>query len=305
MTQTDTQSNNQLDTHQQIQGALTALITPFNNGKVDEAKLIDLINWQIEQGIHGLVPVGTTGESPTLSKEEHFKVIELTVATANGRVPVIAGTGSNNPVEAIAYTQFAQKVGADAVLSVAGYYNRPNQAGLLAHFTAIHDATDIPIIIYNIPPRTIVDVMPNTMQQLAELPRVIGVKDATADLSRISQEKQLITSPFRFLSGEDMTAIAYNAMGGHGCISVVANILPKLFSQLQTACLTQNFAEALAIHNRIMPVIQAISLEPNPMGVKYAAEVLGLCRSDTRLPHTQLEDKTKRAIEHAIEKVNS
>lgn len=281
-------------------GAYTALITPFRQGKIDEEKLVDLINWQIDQGIKGLVPVGTTGESPTLSKEEHFKVMEITVATAAGRVPVIAGAGSNNPMEAISYTQYAQEVGADAVLSVAGYYNRPDQAGLYAHFKAVHDATDIPIIIYNIPPRTIVDILPATMQQLSELERVVGVKDATMDLSRVSQERQLIQKSFHYFSGDDVTAVAYNAMGGSGCISVIANVLPMLFSQLQTACLNGQYDEALRLHENMMPLMQAFSLVPNPVGVKYAAQVLGLCHADVRLPYTQITSEAKVAIESAL-----
>lgn len=284
-------------------GAYTALITPFRQGKLDETALVDLINWQIDQGIHGLVPVGTTGESPTLTKEEHLKVIEITVATAAGRVPVIAGTGSNNTTEAILYTQHAQNAGADAALSVAGYYNRPNQAGLYAHFKAVHDATHIPIIIYNIPPRTIVDILPDTMQQLSHLQRVVGVKDATMDLSRISQERQLIDQPFHYFSGDDMTAVGYNAMGGNGCISVIANILPDVMRQLQTACLSGQYTEALTLHEKMMPLMQALNQASNPVGIKYAAQVLGLCDAEVRLPHTPISAEAKTAIDAALKHV--
>lgn len=289
------------DTNQaRFSGAYTALMTPFRNGKIDEGKLIDLIQWQIEQGIHGLVPVGTTGESPTLSKEEHQRVIDITVTTTAGRVPVIAGAGSNNPVEAIGYVQFAQTAGADAVLSVTGYYNRPDQNGLYAHFKAIHNATDIPIIIYNIPPRTIVDILPETMQKLSQLERVVGVKDATMDLSRISQERQLIQKPFSYLSGDDVTALAYNAMGGYGCISVIANVLPNLTRQLQEACRAENYRKALQLHEKMMPLMQALSMAPNPVGIKYAAQVLGLSTADVRLPYTEISIDAKNAIETAL-----
>lgn len=202
-----------------FQGSIVALITPFRNGQLDEEALCRLVEWHVEQGTHGIVPVGTTGESPTLTHDEHCRVIELVVKQAAGRVPVIAGAGSNNPIEAIEYTRHAQRAGANATLHVAGYYNRPNQEGLYHHFKAVHDATELPIILYNIPPRAIVDIQPQTMARLAELPRIVGVKDATGDLSRPWSERQLIKKSFTWLSGEDGTAVAYNISGGSGCIT--------------------------------------------------------------------------------------
>lgn len=220
-----------------IHGSIVALITPFKNGHLDAVALEKMVEWHIEQGTHGIVPVGTTGESPTLSHDEHCRVIEIVVQKVAGRVPVIAGAGSNNPVEAIEYSNVAKNAGADATLHVAGYYNRPNQDGLFSHFKMVHDNTDIPIILYNIPPRAIVDIQPATMAKLAELPRIIGVKDATGDLSRPWTERQLIKKQFTWLSGEDATAVAYNIGGGTGCISVTANIAPKLVAEVQNLTL--------------------------------------------------------------------
>ena len=222
-------------------GSLVAMVTPFRDGKLDEDALRKLTNWHIEQGTHGLVPVGTTGESPTVSSVEHKRVIEIVVEEAAGRVPVVAGAGSNNPVEAIEYSLHAQDVGADGLLHVAGYYNRPKQPGLYAHFKMVHDASDLPIILYNIPPRAIVNIEVETMARLAELPRIAGVKDATCDLSRPLLERQLIKSDFSWLSGEDATAVAYNAGGGNGCISVTANVAPALCAEMQNACTEGNF----------------------------------------------------------------
>jgi 4-hydroxy-tetrahydrodipicolinate synthase len=286
-----------------FKGSIVALITPFRDGQVDEAALRKLVDWHVEQGTHGIVPCGTTGESPTLAHEEHGRVVEIVVKQAAGRVPVIAGAGSNNTAEAIALTQHAQAAGADAVLHVAGYYNRPNQEGLYQHFKALHDASDIPIIVYNIPPRAIVDILPETMQRLAELPRIAGVKDATADIARISRERLLIGSDFCHLSGEDPTALAYNAHGGHGCISVSANIAPKLSAEFQEACQTGDFGLALRLHERLMPLHVALFLEPSPAGTKYAAWRLGLCEAEARLPIVPLTKATAEKIDVALRHV--
>lgn len=283
-----------------FRGSFVALITPFRDGTVDEAALRKMVNWQIESGTHGLVPVGTTGESPTLTEAEHKRAIEIVVEEAAGRVPVIAGAGSNNPQEAVEYSRHAQAAGADAVLSVAGYYNRPNQEGLYQQFKMIHDAIDIPVVIYNIPPRAIVDVLPETMARLAELPRVVGVKDATGDLSRISMERMVIEGDFSYLSGEDMTAMAYNCNGGHGCISVTANVAPALCSQLHEACQAGDFAAALAIQDRLAPLHKALFAEPSPCGVKYAASLLGLCEETARLPIVEMSAEGKANVKAAL-----
>ncbi|MBY4678268.1 4-hydroxy-tetrahydrodipicolinate synthase [Marinobacterium arenosum] len=284
-----------------FRGSYVALITPFRDGAVDEAALRKMVNWQIESGTHGLVPVGTTGESPTLSETEHKRVIEIVVEETAGRVPVVAGAGSNNPAEAVEYSRHAQDAGADAILSVAGYYNRPNQEGLYQQFKMIHDAIEIPVIIYNIPPRAVVDVQPATMARLAELPRVVGVKDATGDLARISLERMAIDGEFSFLSGEDMTAVAYNASGGHGCISVTANVAPALCAQMQEACQSGNYAQALEIHDRLAPLHKALFAEPSPAGVKYAASLLGLCNEDARLPIVPMSEAGKANVKAALE----
>lgn len=228
-------------------GSYVALVTPFRDGVVDETALRALVNWHIDQGTNGLVPMGTTGEASTVTEVEHRRIIQIVVDESTGRIPVIAGAGSNNPVEALLYARAAEESGADGILCVAGYYNRPSQAGLYEHFKYVHDATNIPIIVYNIPPRTIVDITPATLGRLSALPRIIGVKDATIDLSRISQERLLIRKDFSYLSGEDMTAVAYNSMGGGGCISVAANIAPKLCTDMQAACLAGNYDQALSL----------------------------------------------------------
>ncbi len=267
-----------------FKGSYVALITPFRDGAVDEAAFVKLVEWQIEQGTHGLVPCGTTGESPTLSHDEHKRVVELCVKTAKGRVPVIAGAGSNNTVEAIELTRFAKKVGADAVLSVTGYYNKPSQEGIYAHFKAVNDAVDIPIILYNIPGRTIVDISLETMTRLFELKNVVGVKDATANLARVSLQRQEMGSDFCQLSGEDATALGFNAHGGVGCISVTANVAPALCSAFQEATLDGDYRKALEIQDRLMPLHHALFVDPNPAPVKYAANLLGLCANELRLP---------------------
>lgn len=286
-----------------IQGSIVALITPFRDGRLDEAALCRMVEWHIEQGTHGIVPVGTTGESPTLSHDEHCRVIELVVQQAAGRVPVIAGAGSNNPIEAIEYTRVAERAGADATLHVAGYYNRPNQDGLYHHFKMLHDETNIPIILYNIPPRAIVDIQPATMARLAELPRIIGVKDATGDLSRPWSERQLIKKPFTWLSGEDATAVAYNVSGGTGCISVTANVAPKLVAQVQELTLAGKWDEAKALQDRLIPLHQAMFAEPSPAGAKYAASLLGLCTETCRIPVMPLSEATKARIRSVMEQL--
>ena len=283
-----------------FQGSYVALITPFRDGQIDEEALRRLVNWHIEQGTHGLVPMGTTGESPTVSHEEHKQVVRVVVEEASKRIPVIAGAGSNNPAEALDYAQYAEKIGADGILCVAGYYNRPSQEGLFQHFKLVHDATDIPMVIYNIPPRAVVDISPETMARLASLPRVVGVKDATKDLSRISLERQLIDGSFSYLSGEDMTSVAYNSQGGNGCISVIANVLPQVFAQMQTACLNGDYQEALEIHEKLVPLHLALSDDPNPSGIKYAASLLGLCSEEVRLPMLPPDDRMKEGIRKAL-----
>lgn len=281
-------------------GSYVALVTPFKEGAVDWSALNKLVAWHLQEGTHGLVPVGTTGESPTLTPEEHKEVVASVVKQVAGQIPVIAGTGSNNPQEAIELTLHAQSVKADGVLSVAGYYNRPNQEGLYRHFEAIHEATDIPIVIYNIPPRTIVDIQVDTMTRLAKLPRVVGVKDATLDLGRISQERHSIGEDFSYFSGEDITTLAYRSMGGMGGISVTANIVPKLLSQMHVYCDQGDFGEALAIHEQLVPLHNALFSEPSPAGVKFAASLLGLCEEECRLPIVPLSNESKQNIEQVL-----
>ncbi len=283
-----------------ISGSLVALITPFRKDEVDEDALRRMVRWHAEQGTDGLVPVGTTGESATLSEEEHRRVIDIVVSEADGDLPVVAGAGSNNPHEAIVYSDYAAESGADATLHVAGYYVRPNQKGLFQHFEAVHDATELPIIVYNIPPRAIVDIEPATMARIAELPRIIGVKDATGDLSRPLKEAMLINKAFSFLSGEDATAVAYNASGGNGCISVTANVAPALCAEMQEACAAGDYNKAMAIQQRLMPLHVALFMEPSPAGAKYAASLLGHCLPECRLPITTLTAKTKTAITDAM-----
>ncbi|MBA4208347.1 MAG: 4-hydroxy-tetrahydrodipicolinate synthase [Parvibaculum sp.] len=286
-----------------FKGSFVALITPFKNGKVDEAAFVKLVEWQIEQGTHGLVPCGTTGESPTLSHDEHKRVVKLCIEAARGRVPVIAGAGSNNTVEAIELTAFAKEAGADAVLSVTGYYNKPSQEGIYQHFKAVNDAVDIPIILYNIPGRTIVDISLETMTRLFELKNVVGVKDATANIARVSLQRQAMGPEFCQLSGEDATALAFNAHGGVGCISVTANIAPKLCAEFQEATLAGDYAKALQIQDRLMPLHNSLFIDPNPAPVKYGASLLGLCENEIRLPlvtaSAPVQDKVRDAMRSA------
>lgn len=281
-------------------GSFTAMVTPFKNGELDEVALRHNVNFQIENGTHGLVPVGTTGESPTVTEEEHKRVIQVVVEESAGRVPVMAGAGSNNPIEALAFAKAAEQSGADGILCVAGYYNRPSQEGLYQHFKYIHDASQLPIVIYNIPPRAIVDILPETLARLAALPRVVGVKDATGDLARPSLEKQLIGSEFSYLSGEDLTAIAYNAVGGNGCISVTSNVAPKLCSELQLACQQGDYKKAQSIHEKLVPLHQALFSEPSPAGIKYAMSLIDLCTDCVRLPIMPLQLESKERIRSAM-----
>ena len=283
-----------------FKGSMPALVTPFKDGKVDVATLKKLVEWHIAEGSHGLVPVGTTGESPTLSHEEHRLVIEEVVKAAAGRIPVIAGTGSNNTAEAIGLIQHAEQAGASAALVVTPYYNKPTQAGMIAHFTAIHDCCTLPIIIYNIPGRSAVDMLPATMGELAKLPRIIGVKDATGDLSRVPKQRITCGTDFVQLSGEDGTALGFNAHGGVGCISVTANVAPRLCAEFQEAPLAGDYAQALELLDRLMPLHEAIFIEPGLVGVKYGMSVLGLCSDEVRLPLVDLTEATKGRMQAAM-----
>ncbi|MEO5621782.1 MAG: 4-hydroxy-tetrahydrodipicolinate synthase [Cypionkella sp.] len=284
-----------------IKGSLPALVTPFKNGELDLVTLKKLVEWHIAEGSNGIVPVGTTGESPTLSHAEHQKVIEVVVETAAGRVPVVAGAGSNNTAEGISLMRHAEKVGATAALVVTPYYNRPTQAGLIAHYTALHDCCTLPIIIYNIPARSVVDMLPETMGQLAKLPRIIGVKDATAKIDRVSLQRITCGKDFIQLSGEDGTALGFNAHGGVGCISVTANVAPKLCAEFQAATLAGDYAKALEYQDRLMPLHEAIFLEPGLVGAKYGLSLLGLCSEEVRLPLVGLTDGTKARVKSAMQ----
>ncbi len=281
-------------------GSLVALITPFDRQRLDEDALRRMVDFQIDQGTNGLVPVGTTGESPTLSEAEHKRVIEIVVEQAAGRVKVLAGAGSNNPVESIEYARCAQRAGADGALVVVGYYNRPSQEGIYQHFRLLHDETDIPLVVYNIPPRAVVDIEPATMARLAELERVVGVKDATGNLGRISEERLLLGDDFAYLSGDDITAVAYNAVGGKGCISVTGNLLPRLCSDMQAACRDGDYDAARKLHDKLVPLHLALFAEPSPAGAKYAASIMGLCKEEARLPIVPVNDSSKRAIRAAL-----
>ena len=285
-------------------GSLVALITPFKNGKLDENALEHMVEWHINNGTDAIVPAGTTGECPTLTHEEHMRVVELTAQVANGRVPVLAGAGSNNPVEAVALTQAAEKAGADGVLHVAGYYNRPDQNGLYAHFKMVHDETSLPIIVYNIPGRAVVNVQAATLAKLAILPRIAGIKDATGDLERPWIERQLIKrEDFTWLSGNDSTQVAYNVSGGCGCISVTANIAPVLVSKVQRLCADNKWEEARKLQDQLMDLHTLMFKEPSPGPAKYAASLLGLCSEETRLPVLPISDALREAIKKAMQKL--
>jgi 4-hydroxy-tetrahydrodipicolinate synthase len=283
-----------------FKGSFTALITPFHNGAFDEDAFRKLIDFQIKSGTHGLVPVGTTGESPTLSHDEHQRVVKVCIEQAAGRLPVIAGAGSNSTAEAIELAKFAKSAGADGILVVTPYYNKPTQEGLYLHYKAIHDAAAIPLIIYNIPGRSVIDMSVATMARLHALPHVVGVKDATANMRRVSQQRAAMGPDFCQLSGEDATALGFMAHGGHGCISVTANIAPALCAEFQNACIECDFARALTIHDRLMPLHEALFVESNPVPVKYAAERLGLCRAEVRMPLSPLSEAGKRAVDEAL-----
>lgn len=284
-----------------FKGSIPALVTPFRNGAVDEKAFQEFVDWQIKEGSHGLVPVGTTGESPTLSHAEHKRVIELCIEAAGGRVPVMAGAGSNNTVEAIDFATHAEKAGADALLIVTPYYNKPNQPGLIAHYRAIDAAVSIPIYIYNIPGRSVIDMQPETMAELFQTSRNIkGVKDATANMARASRQRELCGPDFVQLSGEDITALGFNAHGGTGCISVTANVAPRLCSQFQEAMLAGDFATALSIQDRLAPLHNALFIEPNPTGAKYALSLLGKLENELRLPLVPVSETTKATIRDAM-----
>ncbi len=286
-----------------FKGSIPALVTPFKNGQVDMDALKKLVDWQIAEGSTGLVPVGTTGESPTLSHDEHRAVVEAVVKFAAGRVPVIAGAGSNSTAEAVDLIRHAEKAGADAALVVTPYYNKPTQAGMIAHFTAVHDAANLPIVIYNIPGRSVVDMSPATMGELAKLPRIVGVKDATGDLSRVPKTRITCGTDFIQLSGEDATALGFNAHGGVGCISVTANVAPRLCAEFQAATLAGDYRKALEYQDRLMPLHEAIFIEPGLIGAKYGLSLLGRCTEEVRLPHVGLtegtKDKIRAAMKHA------
>ena len=284
-----------------LKGSMPALITPFKNGAVDLEGLKALVEWHMAEGSHGLVPVGTTGESPTLSHEEHEAVVSAVVEAAAGRIPIVAGAGSNNTAESLRFMHHAKDVGASAALVVTPYYNKPTQEGLIAHFKTLHDACDLPIVIYNIPGRSVVDMSPETMGELAKLPRIIGVKDATGDLARVCQQRITCGPDFLQISGEDATAHGFNAQGGIGCISVTANVAPALCAQLQEACLAGDYSAALTLQDRLMPLHQAIFTEPGLVGAKYGLSLLGRCEDSVRLPLTPLSDLTKALIEQAME----
>jgi 4-hydroxy-tetrahydrodipicolinate synthase len=283
-----------------FRGSFTALVTPFKNGSLDEAGFRALVDWQIAEGTSGLVPVGTTGESPTLSHDEHNHVVAWCVEQARGRVPVVAGAGSNSTREAIELSQHAEEAGADAVLIVTPYYNKPTQEGLYQHYKAINDAIGIPIIIYNIPGRSVIDMSVETMARLYELKNIAGVKDATANVVRVSQQRAAMGADFNQLSGEDATALGFMAHGGHGCISVTSNVAPRLCAEFQGACLKGDYVTALAHQDKLMPLHTALFLETNPSPAKYALSVLGRCADTVRLPMVPLAEKTKAAVREAM-----
>jgi len=291
-----------------FKGSIVALITPFKNNKLDEDCYISLIHHHIKNGTSGLVPAGTTGESPTLNHEEHERVIELCVKESKGKIPVIAGTGSNSTDEAISLTKHAEKVGADAALVVTPYYNRPTQEGLYQHFKAINDNSSIPIIIYNIPPRSVVDMSVDTMARLFELKNIVGVKDATGDLNRVEQQKKEMGPDFIQLSGEDGIALEFNMKGGVGCISVTANVAAKLCSEFQEASLSKNnsnlLAKAKEINDKLIPLHKSLFIESSPSPVKYAASLLNLSSEDVRLPLVKVTEETKKAVRSAMEYAN-
>lgn len=288
-----------------LSGSITALITPFRDGRVDEDALHALVERQIDAGTHGLVPCGTTGESPTLSHDEHFRVVEICIGAAAGRVPIIAGTGSNATQEALAFTRHAEKAGAAAALVVTPYYNKPTQAGLIAHFTALNDAVEnLPLIIYNIPGRSVIDMQVETMAALAALKNIVGVKDATGDLARVATQRLACGADFIQLSGEDATALGFNAQGGRGCISVAANVVPELCAAFQNASLAGDMETALALQDRLMPLHEALFCETSPSPVKYAMARLGLCAEDIRLPLLPASAMAREKVDAALARLD-
>ena len=289
-----------MTTGNRFKGSMTALITPFKDGQVDEAAFRALVDWQIASGSHGLVPVGTTGESPTLSHAEHKRVVEICISEARRRVPVVAGAGSNNTKEAIELATHAEAAGADAVLVVTPYYNKPTQEGMYRHFKAINDAVGIPIVIYNIPPRSVVDMSVETMKRLFELKNIVGVKDATGDVSRVSRQREAMGPDFIQLSGEDMTALSCMAAGAHGCISVVSNVAPQSCAALMEACFAGDYAGALKLQDRLTPLHAAIFAEPGLAGAKYGLSVLGKASDETRLPLLPVTEPTRAIIRKAM-----
>src|SRR5437660_7181527 len=283
-----------------FRGSFTALVTPFADGTLDEKAFRNLVDWQIAEGTDGLVPVGTTGESPTVSHDEHKQVVAWCIEQAKGRVPVIAGAGSNSTAEAIELAQHAEEAGADAVLVVTPYYNKPTQEGMYQHFKAINDAIGIPILIYNIPPRSVIDMSVDTMKRLYELKNIAGVKDATANMARVSQQRAAMGGGFIQLSGEDATVLGFMAHGGHGCISVTSNVAPRLCAEFQDACLRGDFAAALKLQDKLMPLHTALFIETNPAPAKYALSVLGKCSDIVRLPMVPLAERSKTAVRDAM-----
>jgi 4-hydroxy-tetrahydrodipicolinate synthase len=283
-----------------FRGSFTALVTPFKNGSVDEKAFRGLVDWQIAEGTGGLVPVGTTGESPTLSHDEHRQVVEWCVEQAGGRVPVVAGAGSNSTKEAIDLAREAEKSGADAVLVVTPYYNKPTQEGLYQHYKAINDAIGIPIIIYNIPPRSVIDMSVDTMKRLFELKNIAGVKDATANMTRVTQQRAAMGEEFNQMSGEDITALGFMAHGGHGCISVTSNVAPRLCAEFQAACSKGDFSAALKIQDKLAPLHINLFLEASPAPVKYALSLIGKCAETMRLPMVPVSEQTRAAVREAM-----
>lgn len=283
-----------------FKGSLPALVTPFKDGKVDEKAFRAHVNWVIAEGSHGIVPVGTTGESPTLTHDEHKRVVVWAIEEAAGRVPVMAGAGSNNTAEAIDFSRHAEEAGAQGLLHVTPYYNKPSQEGLYQHFKAIAEATSLPIFIYNIPPRSVVEMSVETMARLAEIPNIVGVKDATMKLDRVSAQRQACGTDFIQLSGEDGTALAHMAHGGHGCISVTANVAPRLCAEFQNACLAGNYAKALEIQDKLFPLHQALFVEPNPAPSKAALSLLGRMSDEVRLPMVPASAATRETLKKAL-----
>jgi len=284
-----------------LRGSITALITPMRDGVVDEKAFASFVEWQLAEGTHGLVPVGTTGESPTVSHEEHRRVVEICIEVANGRVPVVAGAGSNSTAEAVSLARFAEKTGANAVLSVVPYYNKPNQEGLFQHFSAIASAIGIPVVLYSVPGRTIVDLTVDTIARLRDAhANIIGVKDATGSMERATMQRNKLGKDFILLSGDDSTALGFNAHGGHGCISVTSNVAPRLCAQMQELSLSGDFAAARDINDKLAYLHKDLFMEPNPAPAKYVANRLNLCANEMRLPLTPVSKPTQDAMDFAM-----